>query len=114
MDPGMTNSVLGKTSPGAAVENLLALNYYKLGDLSYWKSDVELDFVIGKAKAAVESKFKKDIDPKEIRGGLLFCKEKKLNKMYVATDDFEGERIINGITVEFVPTARVLLGQAGP
>lgn len=114
IDPGMVHSVLGKISLGATAENLLALHYYKLGDISYWKSDVELDFVIGNAKAALESKFKKDIDPKEIRGGLLFCKKERLKRMYVATDDLEGTKTINGITVNFVPTARILLGESGP
>ena len=114
IDPGIVHAVLGKIALGAAAEDLLALNYYKSGEIGYWKAEAELDLVIGNAKAALESKFKKDIDQKEIRGGLLFCKEKGLDKMYVATDDLTVTKKINGISVHFVPAARILLGEAGP
>jgi hypothetical protein len=114
IDPGMAHAVLGHQGSGAAVENLLALHYHKSGPVSYWKSEAELDFVIGNARGVLESKFKGSIDPKELRGGLSFCKRHRLKRLFVATDDLEEERDIAGIDVLFVPATRILLGKGGP
>jgi hypothetical protein len=114
IDPGMTGAVLGNVSVGNAVENLLALHYWKRGNIGYWKSNVEVDIVIGDGDDAIESKFKNDISPKDIRGGLMFAKKEKLDRLYVATDEYDAKKVIDGIGVHFVPITRILLGEGGP
>jgi predicted AAA+ superfamily ATPase len=114
IDPGMTRAVLGTKNIGAAVENILAIHYHKKDDIWYWKSDAELDFVLGDARAAIESKFKTGIDQRSLRGGLKFSKKNKLKTLYVATEDYQSTQKINDINVIFVPITNILLHDEGP
>ena len=110
----MARAVLGTENIGAAVENILAIHYHKKDDIWYWKSDAELDFILGDAQAAVESKFKTDIDQRSLRGGLKFSKKLKLKTLYVATEDFQSTQKINDINVIFIPVTNILLRAEGP
>lgn len=114
IDTGMAHAVLGTLGDGAAVENLLALHYWKRGGIGYWKSNYELDLVINDGKAALESKYQNKVEMSSLKGGLEFAKVFKLKRLYVATDDLEDERKTDGKTVEFLPASRILLGKGGP
>ncbi len=114
IDTGMAAAVLGKINSGSAIENLLALHYHDKEDIWYWKSEKELDLVIGDANAALESKFRDGIKPQDIRGGLAFAKNRKLKKLYVATKEQHGMDTVDGIDIHYIPAARILLGKEGP
>ena len=112
MDPGMASAVMGKANIGAGVENLLALHYHKKGDIGYWKSECELDLVVG--GLALESKFKSRITSEDLKGGLAFAKVSKRKKLFVATEELEDDVVMDGVKVAMRPAARMLLGEGGP
>jgi predicted AAA+ superfamily ATPase len=114
IDPGMRSAVLGTTNLGTDMENLLALHYHKNTDIWYWKSGVEVDFVIGDGEAALESKYKNRIAAEDIRGGLMFAREHGLERLYVATEELGEVREIEGIQVHLIPSTHILLGRDGP
>jgi predicted AAA+ superfamily ATPase len=112
IDPGMASAVMGKVNVGTAVENLLALHYYKKGDIGYWKSDGELDLVVD--GMALESKFKNRIESDDLKGGLAFAKRSGRKKLYVATEELDDDVVMDGMKVIMRPAARMLLGDEGP
>jgi len=110
IDTGMAAAVLGRFGEGIGVENIIALHFSRKGDIWYWKSDGELDFVLDRGKLALESKFMNDIGEGDLKGALQYAKRARLGSITVATDEAEGINVMGGIEVRLVPSARLLLG----
>lgn len=114
IDTGMAAAVLGRINYGAFVENILALHYLKKGDVWYWKSGGEVDFVLGDAEAAMESKYKNDVSANDLKGGLEFVRTHKLDKLYVATEEQKEKLTVDNIDIHLIPSTRILLEMDGP
>ncbi len=114
IDTGMASAVLGRVNYGASVENILALHYMKRGDVWYWKSGGEVDFVLGDAQAVVESKFRSNVSVDDVRPGLEFARMHGIDRLYVATEEQREEINDKGVVVQFVPSSRILLGMESP
>jgi predicted AAA+ superfamily ATPase len=108
IDPGMASAVIGTVKEGTAVENLLALHFYKMGDIRYWKSRYEVDFVLDGGKIALESKFRSKVSPKDIRGGMKFVRSHGNSELYVATKDLESQETVDDVKVYYLPILKIL------
>lgn len=95
--------------PGRAVENLV-VNSSK-AQFFWRKGTAEVDCVLTEDGAIIplESKYKNNIQRKELKGLLKFLKEFSLDRGYVVTKDDEEEMRVNGNQIMFIPLWKWLL-----
>ncbi len=75
-------------------------------DMKYWrtKSGLEVDFVLGKGKIAIEAKITQPIEKKDIRGLIEFTKEYKSEKtIVVGLEPRKRLMKVDGVSVEIFP-----------
>lgn len=89
-------------SAGKSFENYIAMELFaergihrKRHDITYWrtKSGLEVDFILGDAKVAIEVKISTQIQQQELKGLIAFCKEHPHTKAIVVSQDAQ-ERLI--------------------
>ncbi len=58
-------------------------------DINYWrtKTGLEVDFILDKAKAAIEVKISKQVRQQDLKGLIAFCEEHPETKAYVVSQD---------------------------
>ena len=83
------------------------------GAAKFYEAEAEVDLVLGDGSAVLESKFKNKVDSRELRGGLRFAREKKLKRLFVATEELRKVEDIEGVEVRFIPGADILLSRDG-
>jgi len=117
-DTGLRNSVsfLFKEDYGRLAENIV---FNKLSsqenEIFYWKGKHESDFVVKKRhkiKEVIQVCWNiSNIQTKEreINGLIEACKELKLKKGLIITEDLEKEETIEGLKIEYLPLWRWLL-----
>jgi hypothetical protein len=114
LDQGIINSLLNKTKiddvfAGHLVETVVLRHLLKY-EIYYWKNYYEVDFIVIKDKITpIEVKYKDNIDKKDIRGIISFCKKFKVKKGIIITKDLLKKEKINGKTIYFVPAWLFLL-----
>ena len=120
VDSALSNSVAFKFSEniGHIYENLVFMELKRRNkEIFYWKSkkNQEVDFVIKrglKIEEAIQVCFsladKKTMD-REIEGLLAVKKELEANNLVIITDDEEGEKEIEGTTINIIPLWKWLL-----
>jgi predicted AAA+ superfamily ATPase len=94
---------------GRAIENLV-INSSKAQ--FFWRrgaSEVDCVLIENGSIIPLESKYKNNIQKKEIKGLLKFLKDFSLEKGYVVTKESEGEERINGNRIIFIPLWKWLL-----
>lgn len=94
---------------GRAVENLV-VNSSK-AQFFWRKGTAEVDCVLTEDEAIIplESKYKNNIQRKEMKGLLKFLKDFSLDRGYVVTKDDEKEVRVNGNQIMFIPLWKWLL-----
>ena len=72
------------------------LNY----TISYWRtaSQIEVDFILGDHKVAIEVKGTDNVQSRHLKGLLSFSEEYEVNKLIVVSND-PLERIVGDVTV---------------
>lgn len=95
--------------PGRVVENLV-VNSSK-AQFFWRKGTAEVDCVLTEDGAIIplESKYKNNIQRKDLKGLLKFLKEFSLDRGYVVTKDDEEEVRVNGNQIMFIPLWKWLL-----
>ena len=128
IDTGLINSLSFKSTEdyGHVYENMVAIellrrkSFNPLIELYYWKNikHEEVDFVIKeglKVRQLIQVCYSiSDIETKkrELKGLVGACKELKLKKGIVITEDFEGREKRKGIEIVYMPLWRWLLRAA--
>jgi len=69
--------------------------YRKRYKITYWrtKTGLEVDFIIGKAKAAIEVKISEQVQQSELSGLIAFCEEHPKTKAIVVSQDKRARRM---------------------
>ena len=120
VDSALSNSVAFKFSKniGHIYENLVFMELKRRNkEIFYWKSkkNQEVDFVIKrglKIEEAIQVCFslaEKKVRDREIKGLLAAENELNVNNLVIITDDEEGEKEIEGTTINIIPLWKWLL-----
>jgi len=120
VDSALSNSVAFKFSEniGHIYENLVFMELKRRNkEIFYWKSkkNQEVDFVIKrglKIEEAIQVCFslaEKKVRDREIKGLLAAENELNVNNLVIITDDEEGEKEIEGTTINIIPLWKWLL-----
>ena len=120
VDSALSNSVAFKFSEniGHIYENLVFMELKRRNkEIFYWKSkkNQEVDFVIKrglKIEDAIQVCFslaEKKVRDREIKGLLAAENELNVNNLVIITDDEEGEKEIEGTTINIIPLWKWLL-----
>ena len=120
VDSALSNSVAFKFSEniGHIYENLVFMELKRINkEIFYWKSkkNQEVDFVIKrglKIEEAIQVCFslaEKKVRDREIKGLLAAENELNVNNLVIITDDEEGEKEIEGTTINIIPLWKWLL-----
>ena len=120
VDSALSNSVAFKFSEniGHIYENLVFIELRRRNkEIFYWKSkkNQEVDFVIKrglKIEEAIQVCFslaEKKVRDREIKGLLAAENELNVNNLVIITDDEEGEKEIEGTTINIIPLWKWLL-----
>ena len=114
-DTGLLNQISGQTIQHLAgpiagklfehwvMMELVAYRGYQERDdhIRYWRtaSGLEVDFILGDAKVAIEVKLSKQVKASELRGLKTFCVDYPQTKAYVVSFDRDVRLLDNGITI---------------
>jgi len=109
VDTGLRRAVDPVENMGPTVENAVYNHLRREGKTYYWKDKVELGFYLPEKKRAVECKYKKAIENKDINGLVKFMRSHQVNESIVITEDLRDERKIRGEQIKFQPLWEFLL-----
>jgi uncharacterized protein len=107
----LTGAITGKYFEHFIFMELRAyLNYtQKRFDIQYWrtKTGLEVDFIIGDAKLAIEVKLASQVHQQELKGLIAFCEEHPETAAYVVSQDSKPRllELSSGKTVQILPWA---------
>lgn len=75
--------------------------------ITYWRSrsGLEVDFIIGQAKLAIEVKITREVHKQDLKGLLAFCEEHPNTRPIVVTQDTRPRKLIvnDNLTIDVLP-----------
>ncbi|MEW5955844.1 MAG: ATP-binding protein [Candidatus Micrarchaeota archaeon] len=111
-EEGLRKALTLDEDPGRAVENAAAAHFIVEGtrhdaffEPSYWKNDLEVDFVYddGRTLLPVEVKYQRSINAADLKGIIDFAKKFGAKKAFVASRDVLEKRSVSGTQVIIAP-----------
>ena len=111
LDPGMRSAMTGEKEIGSRAETALLLQLKQLDcNIGYWKQIYEVDFILQrKPLIALESKYKDDLAPKDLKSLRKWLKTENNGKAIIVTRNLEDKIEQNGFIITAVPLWKVLL-----
>lgn len=93
----LKGATAGKSFESFIFQELIAWNSYLERDLefSFWrtKSGLEVDFIVGKAEAAIEIKISDAINKKDLKGLITFAEENNTTKLFLVCNESRKRQI---------------------
>lgn len=79
----------------------------KRSEITYWrtKTGLEVDFILGKGKVAIETKISGQVHQQDLKGIIAFCEEHPETKPYVVSQDQRPRqlKVNDSITISILP-----------